>query len=222
MKKKNHLLAGAFALAIAGLGVSVTAARADTLAYNSTPTDGWFYGAGNDYVPANTEVLTTLAGDQLYLRLHETFVLAPASVGNIYSFSTAAGKQISYDWGFDSSGVFEGTAVLTFTNAAGGSFSYNALAAGNDNKTGLGSTQNSYRLNPLPGLNFNPLVNDSYNVNLTVTGLAGGIKSLNAVAKLGTGFAGGAVPEPASWALMISGFGLTGAALRRRRAAVAA
>jgi hypothetical protein len=33
---------------------------------------------------------------------------------------------------------------------------------------------------------------------------------------------GGAVPEPASWALMISGFGLAGAALRRRRTAVAA
>jgi hypothetical protein len=29
---------------------------------------------------------------------------------------------------------------------------------------------------------------------------------------------GGGVPEPASWALMITGFGLTGAALRRRRA----
>ncbi|MGZ6020926.1 MAG: PEPxxWA-CTERM sorting domain-containing protein, partial [Phenylobacterium sp.] len=28
---------------------------------------------------------------------------------------------------------------------------------------------------------------------------------------------GGAVPEPASWALMIGGFGLAGAALRRRR-----
>lgn len=32
----------------------------------------------------------------------------------------------------------------------------------------------------------------------------------------------GGVPEPASWALMISGFGLTGAALRRRRSVVAA
>lgn len=32
----------------------------------------------------------------------------------------------------------------------------------------------------------------------------------------------GAVPEPASWALMISGFGLAGAALRRRRSALAA
>lgn len=32
----------------------------------------------------------------------------------------------------------------------------------------------------------------------------------------------GAVPEPASWAMLIAGFGLTGAAMRRRRAAIAA
>ena len=31
-----------------------------------------------------------------------------------------------------------------------------------------------------------------------------------------------AVPEPASWALMIAGFGLVGAAMRRRAAAAAA
>ena len=34
--------------------------------------------------------------------------------------------------------------------------------------------------------------------------------------------AGAGVPEPASWALMIAGFGLAGAALRRRRSVVAA
>ena len=32
---------------------------------------------------------------------------------------------------------------------------------------------------------------------------------------------GGAVPEPASWALMISGFGMAGAMLRRRKVALA-
>ena len=37
---------------------------------------------------------------------------------------------------------------------------------------------------------------------LTVSGIGGG---------------GGAVPEPASWAMLIAGFGLTGAAMRRRR-----
>nr|WP_310522913.1 PEPxxWA-CTERM sorting domain-containing protein [Polymorphobacter sp.] len=34
---------------------------------------------------------------------------------------------------------------------------------------------------------------------------------------LGSITAGGGVPEPASWALLIAGFGLTGAAMRRRR-----
>ncbi|MCS6986475.1 MAG: PEPxxWA-CTERM sorting domain-containing protein [Sphingomonadaceae bacterium] len=34
--------------------------------------------------------------------------------------------------------------------------------------------------------------------------------------------AGRAVPEPATWGLMIAGFGLVGAALRRRRATVLA
>ena len=33
---------------------------------------------------------------------------------------------------------------------------------------------------------------------------------------------GGAVPEPASWALMVGGFGLMGMAMRRRRPAVTA
>ena len=37
-----------------------------------------------------------------------------------------------------------------------------------------------------------------------------------------TGRAANAVPEPASWALMIAGFGLTGSAMRRRRFAVVA
>jgi hypothetical protein len=37
----------------------------------------------------------------------------------------------------------------------------------------------------------------------------------------GSGFDTGAVPEPASWAMLIAGFGLTGAAMRRRRVTAA-
>jgi hypothetical protein len=47
-----------------------------------------------------------------------------------------------------------------------------------------------------------------------------GTNSASAVAATYTGtatFAAGAVPEPASWAMMIGGFGLIGAAMRRRR-----
>jgi hypothetical protein len=36
------------------------------------------------------------------------------------------------------------------------------------------------------------------------------------------GGGGGAVPEPASWAMLIAGFGLVGAASRRRRRSIAA
>ena len=35
-----------------------------------------------------------------------------------------------------------------------------------------------------------------------------------------TGQVSGTVPEPASWAMMVAGFGLVGAALRRRQVAV--
>ena len=37
----------------------------------------------------------------------------------------------------------------------------------------------------------------------------------------GENVSGAVVPEPASWALLIAGFGLTGAVMRRRRAAIA-
>ena len=45
----------------------------------------------------------------------------------------------------------------------------------------------------------------------------GGIDDLTFTVDAG----GSAVPEPSSWALMIAGFGVTGAAMRRRKAALA-
>jgi hypothetical protein len=98
---------------------------------------------------------------------------------------------------------------LTFTNAAGGTFSYNPLAVGNDNSVAFGDQQNSFYMNNFPGLNFNPLIDGTYTVQLDVFGLAGGTKSLDVVAQLGSGFSGG-VPEPATWALMLMGFGAIG------------
>lgn len=49
--------------------------------------------------------------------------------------------------------------------------------------------------------------------------LVGPIGRLNIA---GLAFVGGGVPEPTSWALMITGFGFAGGALRRRRAVIAA
>jgi hypothetical protein len=75
------------------------------------------------------------------------------------------------------------------------------------------------------------LIASSGGQSLTVTGVpilngvmntieVKGATSATAVAATYTGtatFAAGAVPEPASWAMMIGGFGLIGAAMRRRR-----
>ncbi|MFN3370372.1 MAG: PEPxxWA-CTERM sorting domain-containing protein [Sphingomonadaceae bacterium] len=52
-------------------------------------------------------------------------------------------------------------------------------------------------------------------------GIAYGANGGNFIAS-GSGTFAGAIPEPATWALMIAGFGLVGAAARRRRIAVAA
>lgn len=202
-----------FALAAAAACVA-TASEATTTAYNSTPSDGWFYGSGNDYTPANTAVLTTDAGDQLYLRMHKTFEVAPASTGDLYSF-TLGTDPMSFDWGIDNNSGSAITALLTITNlAAGASTSYDPFFLGNDNSTGNGSAQNSFRLN-WAGIGFDPNVNNTYRVQLDVNGLAGGPQSFSVDAQLGAG----AVPEPATWAMMISGFGLVGGAMRYRQRA---
>jgi hypothetical protein len=211
--------------AVAVVSFAGAAQAADTVTFNSAPTDTWYFGDGNDYTPANTVVLTTEAGDQLYLRAHQTRLPAPASTGNVYSFATglvngdfpADTGQLSFDWGFDShTGSADGlTASITLTNLAGGSFSYDALFAGNDNELQDGSTQNSFRFNWAP-IGFDPNADGSYTVQLTVNGLDGGARSLDIRADIGNGFSA-AVPEPASWALMIAGFGGLGVMLRRRR-----
>jgi len=207
-------------LAIGAVAAASPVMAADTVTYNSAPTDGWHYGAGNDYSPANTAVLTTpptayTLSDQLYLRLHQTFQSAPASNGNgVYNFLTGT-DPISFDWGIDQSGGNFASALLTLTNlGTGQTFSYNPFFVGNDNTPVVGgSTQNSYRLN-WAGIGFDPSVNDTYQVNLTATGYNGDAHSLDVFAQVGTG--AGAVPEPATWAMMLLGFVGIGGVMRRK------
>ncbi len=208
------------AAALSSVAFAAPAAAADVVTYNSAPAAGWNYGSGNNYAPSNTAVLTTTDGSEIALRMHQTFQVAPASVGNLYSFALGT-TPISFDWGISSpvmNDVSTLTALLTLTNiGTGSSFSYNPFAVGNDNATGVGSggsfAQNSFRLNWAP-IGFNALVDSTYQVNLTVGGLAGGTRSFDAFAQLGAG-ATAAVPEPATWALMLFGFGFAGIALRR-------
>jgi hypothetical protein len=66
---------------------------------------------------------------------------------------------------------------------------------------------------------------DAYNVNVFnargTTLYSGYLDARNGLSVSTTFDAAGAVPEPASWAMLIAGFGLTGAAARRRRSMVA-
>lgn len=195
------------------------AMAADVVTPNSTgPTGGWQYGNGNDYQPANT-LLFQGGGDELALRLHQTFVPAPASDSSgIYHFSLGT-DPLSFDWDIGAFNHGFDTASLTVTNLlTSQSFSYNPLCPFivvciNDNTvTANGSVQNSNRLNYLP-VGFDPNVDDTYSVSLT-TYLGNTVQhSLTAYAQIGSG-ASPAVPEPATWAMMLLGLGFIGGAMR--------
>ena len=218
------------ALAAVAAAATPTAAFADTTVVNSTPADTWYFGAGNGSTN-DTEVLTTDRGDQLYLRW-KAYQNTPPQSDADGKYSFALGTVLSFDWGFDTTGTSGTlqrgvnpftlvTPLLTVTNlGTGGTFSYNPLIDPSDSYQS-GSVQNSARLTFgfLSGVGFNPNVDGLYSVRLDVAGLAGGAKTLTALAQVGAG-ATPAVPEPATWGLMIAGFGLVGASMRRRSTAV--
>ncbi|HEV2596662.1 MAG TPA: PEPxxWA-CTERM sorting domain-containing protein [Sphingomicrobium sp.] len=200
--------------AVAAAGIATPAFA--QVAYNSAPADGFNYGTGNNYNPANAAVLTTPAGpyntpEELALRFHLTGQPASASDNSgVYSFALGT-NPISFDWSVEGS---QYNAQITLTNLlTGATVSYNPFASGNDNyapSTDTDLAQNSERLNFafLSGLGFDPNVNDTYRATLTSGG-----QSLTAYAKIGSGVP--AVPEPATWGLMILGFGAIGFQLRR-------
>jgi len=206
-------------LAAAVLALAPSAAMASSTVYNGQPADGWFFGSGNNYSPANTAVLTD-GTDQLYLRWHQTFVPAPASsAAGVYSFALGT-SPLSFDWGID--GTFTAASITVLNLGTNASATYNVFDPWNigapifnDNVFANGSTQNSARLSFgfLGGVGFDPNVNDTYRVTLNVTGMGSGAQSLSVDAKIGAG----AAPEPATWAMMVGGFGLVGAAMRRRQ-----
>ena len=201
-------LVGAFALTAA------TTASAQVTTYNSNPTGGFQYGAGNNYAPANATVLTN-GNNELAVRFHQTGIVAPASVLGVYSFALGT-SPISFDFsigGVEGGGSTAGSIIFLTNLLTGQTASYNPLGFGNDNTTTTsGDIQNSARLNFsfLSGLNFNPNINNTYRIDLS----AGG-NTVTSFAQLGTGAP--AVPEPATWAMMLIGFGAMGVSLRRRR-----
>jgi len=187
---------------------------------------GVYFGSGN---PNGTFTVNTVNGAEMGLRgkVYQS-PTQTTPIGNVYNFNL--GDVVSFDWSFnpgaDGSPLSLAglTSLLTITNVAtGGSFSYNPFLVP-DNATSLlapGGSQNSWRLsfgflNGPGGIGFNSGVNSTYNISWTLSGDAIGTMSNNIVLNQGSG-APAAVPEPATWAMLIVGFGIAGMGLRRRR-----
>jgi hypothetical protein len=207
--------------AIAACSLASPAVAADTITFNGMPAEGWQYGAGNNYAPSNTAVLTTDTGSQLSLRLHTPGnVAAPSDASGVYTFALGT-PAFNFDFGLDQAltpyGVGDLTnPLVTLTNLlTGQTTSFNPLLLP-DNWQGTGANfgdiQNSERTSFgfLSGLGYDPSINNTYSVNLS----AGG-RSLTTYAQIGAG--AGAVPEPATWVMMLVGFGGIGFQMRRKR-----
>ena len=219
MKKIALILAGAASI------IAAAPAMAQTV-YNSDPTQPFINGAGGNYTPSNFAVSTFDGGDQIALRFHIAGLGAPAS-DNAGNYSFAAGVPgLSYEFSIDDTAQLlnHASALLTLTDLGTGQ-----IVTGNpylipDNTVlthqpgGQGFIQNSEQLSfALVGFGplFNPNKNDTYNATFSINDMTGVSHSLSINAIVGGN--AGAVPEPASWAMMILGVGAVGYAMRRRQ-----
>lgn len=222
---RNMLFAAVAAASL--VATPALAQQTTTTTVNSGPvggtatTSGFTYGDGNDYLPANAvDTRTTLDLDgtvtsDLATRFHVTGLPAsPSDSSGLYTF--ALGTNVSFDYSLF--GDFT-DANITLTNLlTGQTASFNPLLIPDNSTSTAGAIQNSEQLGfgflnggfpPFGDLGFDANVNDTYRLDLS----AGG-HTATAFAQLGSGAP--AVPEPATWAMMLAGFGAAGLALRRR------
>jgi hypothetical protein len=126
-------------------------------------------------------------------------------------------KALGFDFGSDDWGSvtkidsLNGSKTLNFGETLYG-FTYIGLHFGGGGPTGVGNGTAFYKLDVGNGLE---------NIFLKYQGSSGAVLYRTAqgptVNPPGGGNGGAVVPEPATWAMMIGGFGLLGAAVRRRR-----
>ena len=151
---------------------------------------------------------------------------APDGTAVVNIFATTAGgsgQGIKFGWhggdtGFLSSGVISGHNALTF-NGGGinfvdseGTFFSQVVIAGNWSSSALHTTP-TYGAGYSVVDNFNFLTGNTYFTVKTTN--YQGVNPTISFSLLGSAVS--AAPEPAAWTMMILGFGLVGAALRRSR-----
>ncbi len=161
----------------------------------------------------------------------------------VYRFDTSAQLTgaLTLDFASNPGALFVFQIGSTLTTASGSSVS---ILNGNANSGVYWDVGSSATLGTTTAFEGNILALDSVTLNTSATILCGRAIALTAAVTMDTntisnncangtdfgshgfsgsgGSGGGAIPEPSAWALMLGGFGLAGAALRRRRTAVAA
>jgi len=182
---------------------------------------GVYFGAGNHngHFTVDTE-----NGIEVGLRAHVYQQDATSPVGALYSFNL--GDVLSFDWsinpdvgqGANPTPVAFSNAIITIHDFANNNTQIIPGVFPDSNTTSPlapGAYQNSERLSfGFIDFLYNPNQNNTFSVNLTLTGPNAQTISVTETIQQG---AGAGVPEPASWALMILGFGGVGAGLRRAR-----
>ena len=214
-------------IAFAALSLAAPVTAQITI-YDANPNSNlaFTYGTGNGYTPANAVVgLTLSAAGELALRAHVPGIAAnPTGGTGIYTF--ALGSDVSFDFSLFGSSLINSNILLT-NILTGDTASFNptayvctisslepSSAVQGSQQLGFGFLNGStpFFTTLFGDLNFDNTINSTYRIDLS-----GGGETITAFAQLGTGAAVAAVPEPATWAMMLAGFGAMGISLRRRR-----
>jgi hypothetical protein len=195
---------------------------------NADLVDGVYFGSGNGALPQEFTV-NTQNGVEVALRAHLSPNLGTAGpvpvqlvpTGNTYF--VPLGDTFNFDYSVDPSvtgsqvSLANVIASLTITNLlTNASFTFDPSSAVFGDATSPsapGGYQNSERVSfGFLGLGYNPNVNDTYAVSLSLTNVPGaGTISDQMFVEIGSG-----VPEASTWAMMLLGFAGIGVVTFRR------